>query len=140
MAASDTAPPEALPDALQGTARYTYADHAQRPEGTPYELIHGRFVTAPAPTTRHQRVVRNLFRAMDRLAAEMDAGEVLFAPVDVSLSETDTVQPDVLFVATDRLHLTVLGERIHGAPDGGVEVFSPSIHHAPRRGRQKAAV
>ena len=119
---------EALPDALQGKERYTYADYAQLPEGAPYELIHGHLVMSPSPSFQHQKILRVLFRMLDAFVLQTDAGEIAFAPMDVCLSETDTVQPDLLFIATDRRDI-IEEQRINGAPDLIVEVFSPSTTH-----------
>ena len=129
MPAADTAPlEETLPDALQGKERYTYADYAQLPEGAPYELIDGQLVMSPSPTTTHQRLVFQIARALGDHSDERSSGNVFISPIDVYLSDTDTVQPDVLFIAIDRRDI-IEEQRIHGAPDLVVEVFSPSTTH-----------
>ena len=139
MPAADTAPlTEALPGTRRGKGRYTYADYAKLPEGAPYELIHGHLVMSPSPTTTHQRLVLQIARMLgdhadehtsdEHTSDEHTSGQVFIAPIDVFLSETDTVQPDVLFVASDRAHI-IEEQRINGAPDLIVEVFSPSTTH-----------
>ncbi len=115
-------PPEPLPD----KERYTYDDYVQLPEGAPYQLINGSLVMSPAPATRHQRIVAYLYRSLYSHAS--DRGEVLFAPVDVRLSDTDVLQPDLVFVAQERLD--IIGDQvIDGAPDLVMEVLSPSTAH-----------
>jgi len=52
------------------------------------------------------------------------SGLVLPAPTDVVLSPHDVVQPDVLFIAAERLG--IVRNRIEGPPDFAVEVLSPS--------------
>jgi Uma2 family endonuclease len=109
--------------------RYTYEDYRQLPEGAPYELIRGHLVMSPSPTVQHQRLVRRVSRALDDHVQRSDAGgEVLFAPMDVHLSDATVVQPDVLYVSAARADR--IGEQeITGAPDLVVEVVSPSTSH-----------
>jgi Uma2 family endonuclease len=109
--------------------RYTYEDYQQLPEGAPYELIHGHLVVSPSPTVEHQRLVRKLSRVLDdyRRSAET-SGEVLFAPMDVHLSDETVVQPDVLYVSPDRAD-RIGAQDIQGAPDLVMEVVSPSTSH-----------
>jgi Uma2 family endonuclease len=53
---------------------------------------------------------------------------LFFAPIDVHLSETTVLQPDLVFVDRDRIDL--IGEQaIEGAPDLLVEVLSSSTAH-----------
>ena len=42
------------------------------------------------------------------------------------LSNTDVVQPDLLFVSREREHLLSGGENVQGAPDLVIEILSPS--------------
>ena len=41
------------------------------------------------------------------------------------LSDTDVVQPDLLFVSNERAHLLSGGDNVQGAPDLVVEILSP---------------
>ncbi|MGM0705641.1 MAG: Uma2 family endonuclease [Bacteroidota bacterium] len=108
--------------------RYTYADDAELPESAPYELIAGELVMTPSPTFQHQQVSLRLSAAMFRHVDEHGSGEVVTAPMDVSLSEDTTVQPDLIFVANERR--AIIGEqRVQGAPDLIVEILSPSTAH-----------
>ena len=105
--------------------KYTYEDYAQLPEGAPYQLIGGELVMSPSPTPTHQRILRKLARALDRFVEENALGEILFAPMDVYFSETDTPQPDLLFISKERLG--IIGEQmIEGSPDLIMEILSPS--------------
>jgi Uma2 family endonuclease len=104
--------------------RYTYKDYQELPEGAPYQLINGDLVMTPAPNTYHQRISKRLERELLKLE-ERGAGEVLHAPTDVYFSDTETYQPDILFISKERL--AIIGEqRIEGAPDLIMEILSPS--------------
>ena len=58
-------------------------------------------------------------------------GNVLLAPTDVVLSDTDVVQPDILFVSQARRHIRTR-ENIQGAPDLVVEILSPTTAERDR--------
>jgi len=106
-------------------ASYTYADYAELPEGAPYELIDAALVMSPSPSVRHQRVVLRLGRILLDAAEANDAGDAFVAPMDVSFTDVDTVQPDLIFVSAERRD--IIGEqRIEGAPDLVIEVLSLS--------------
>jgi Uma2 family endonuclease len=82
------------------TKLVTYDDYRHLPDdGKQYQVIGGNLYMAPAPTTTHQRILRNLSILLSEYVSKSKAGEVLFAPVDVVLSMTDVVQPDLIFVA-----------------------------------------
>jgi Uma2 family endonuclease len=104
---------------------YTYADYALLPEGAPYQLIGGKLVMTPAPTTYHQIISMRLGVKLAVFVAEEDLGIVLYAPVDVYFEEKETYQPDIIFIAKERLHI-IEPAKIKGAPDLVVEILSPS--------------
>jgi Uma2 family endonuclease len=93
-------------------------------DGQRHELIDGEHVVTPAPTARHQLVLMRLGTALFTFVDTQRLGVVLPAPTDVILSPHDVVQPDVLFVAAERLG--IVQRRIEGPPDLAVEVLSPS--------------
>jgi Uma2 family endonuclease len=115
---------------------YTHADYARLPEGAPYELIGGDLVMAPAPTPDHQRIIGRLFRLFSGFVEEQALGEVFVSPIDVHLSEHDTPQPDLVFVATERAEI-VGAQHIEGAPDLVAEVLSPSTGYYDLRGKKR---
>ena len=53
------------------------------------------------------------------------------APFDVVLSDTDVVQPDILFVSNERMGI-VTEDNIQGAPDLVIEILSPSTAERDR--------
>ena len=105
--------------------KLTYADYAKTPEGERWELIDGELIMAPSPKEAHQSVQVDLGAPMHLFARDNDLGKVYFAPFDVVLSEHDTVQPDLLFVSKDRLHI-ITADNVQDAPDLVVEIRSPS--------------
>ena len=105
--------------------KLTYIDYAKTPDGERWELIDGELIMVPSPKRAHQRNQTKLGSRMSFFAEENDLGEVYFAPFDVVLSETDTVQPDLLFVSKERLHI-ITADNVQGAPDLVVEIRSPS--------------
>ena len=77
-----------------------------------------------APATRHQRVVVKLVMRLGGYC-EARGGEVLIAPYDVYFSQTNVVEPDVLYVREE--HRDRIEKRfLRSAPDLVVEVSSPS--------------
>jgi len=89
-----------------------------------YELLNGELVMAAAPLLYHQYILRKLLNEMSDYIDERNLGELYSSPADVVLSDTDVVQPDILFVSRQRSHI-LTRENIHGAPDLVVEVLSP---------------
>lgn len=110
--------------------RYTVSDYMSWNDGKRWEIIGGQvWSMTPAPTTRHQRISRNL--GTDLYSKLKDAPcEVFIAPVDVVLSEYDVVQPDVLIVC-DKAKITEAN--IQGAPDVVLEILSPSTAGKDKR-------
>ena len=105
--------------------KLTYEDYRNTPDDERWELLNGELVMAPSPATTHQRVFRRLFLMLNSFVVPMGLGEVLSAPLDVILSDTNVVQPDVLFVSNQREHI-IHDANIKGAPDLVIEILSPS--------------
>jgi Uma2 family endonuclease len=104
---------------------FTYDDYAKLPEGAPYQLVGGELIMSPSPTFLHQMVLARLFNLLFNFVTSHSLGVVVCAPMDVYFSESETFQPDILFVARDRMQL-IGHQRIEGAPDLIVEILSPS--------------
>ena len=105
--------------------KFTYEDYKHTPEDKRYELIDGELILAAAPRRAHQRTDMRLGNRLYSFVEEHDLGEVYSAPFDVVLTDTDVVQPDLLFVSKERLHI-INDDNIRGAPDLIVEILSPS--------------
>ena len=103
----------------------TYEDYCRAPGERRYELLDGELTMVPAPNRTHQRILLRLGRELARASEEHEAGEVFVAPFDVVLSDTDVVQPDVLFISREREDRST-EENVRGAPDLVVEILSPS--------------
>lgn len=116
--------------------RYTYADYAALPEGAPCQLIDGDLVMIASPNMQHQRIIERLLRLMDAHVEENDFGEVFVSPVDVYLSGTSTLVPDLAFVAKERLGI-VGTQKVEGAPDLVVEVLSPPTGYYDLRKKKR---
>ena len=107
---------------------FTYQDYLKTPDDIRYQLIEGALVREPAPTVTHQRVLLRLALLVTPFVEDNRLGEVLLAPTDVYLSDTNVVQPDLLFVSAARAG--IITERdVHGPPDLVVEIASPSTQH-----------
>jgi len=105
---------------------YTYEDYAKLPEGAPYQLIGGQLIMTPSPTPYHQEVLKRLeFMLYEYVEHKNQLGKVFFAPIDVYLEEGETYQPDLIFIAKERLDI-IKEDKVEGAPDLVVEILSPS--------------
>jgi len=109
--------PHALPIAL------TYEDYLGFPsDGNRHEILEGEHQMTPAPSPDHQYVVGSLlyfFRLQVR------TGVAYAAPIDVILSPTTVVQPDVCYLGEAKIQ-SITPRGIEGAPDIMVEILSPS--------------
>ena len=104
---------------------YTYADYEKLPEGAPYQLIGGDLIKEPSPVPYHQILSCRIEFELLKFVEERDLGQVLDAPMDVYLSETEVYQPDILFISKERMG--IIGEKkIEAAPDLVIEILSPS--------------
>lgn len=103
----------------------TYGDLQAIPDdNTRRELIDGELFVTPAPSSRHQWVVGEVFHHL-RLYAGEHGGRPYPAPTDVVFTDENVVQPDVLFVRAENLS-RVEQMFIRSAPDVVVEVSSSS--------------
>lgn len=105
--------------------QYTYEDYAKLPEGAPYQLIGGELVITPSPVPFHQIISRRIGFELVKFVEERNLGEVIHAPMDVYLSETETYQTDIIFISKERLNI-IGSKKIEAAPDLVMEILSES--------------
>jgi Uma2 family endonuclease len=104
----------------------TYREYEALPaDGRRYEVHEGELFMTPAPSPQHQMIIRNLFRILDAHVREKAIGEVLFAPLDVILSDISIVQPDIVYLESARLP-AISKRGVEGPPTLAVEVLSPT--------------
>lgn len=105
---------------------FTYQDYLELPDdGNLYEIINGELIMTPAPVPKHQLIHRKIQNRLTNFVEENRLGEILYAPCDVLLSETNLVQPDIFFIA--KANRKIIGEKnIQGIPDLIIEILSPT--------------
>ena len=101
----------------------TYGDYAAMPDdGFRYELVNSRLeLMSPGPTSVHQFCLEAIRDVIMR-SCENDY-IIMYAPLDVILSETDVRQPDLLAIHRSRKEIIKL-RGVFGAPDLVVEILS----------------
>jgi Uma2 family endonuclease len=105
---------------------WTYSRYRSLPDdGKRYEILRGELVVTLSPKSKHQVVAWNLSAMIREYLREHDLGTGMMAPMDVVLADDVVVQPDILVVRKERLH--IIGEEaVTAAPDLIVEVLSES--------------
>jgi len=102
----------------------TYEQYAEMPDdGMRYEIFDGKLeMMTPGPMTNHQSVSVEL---EVKLHNSCRTDYLVFdAPIDVILSPTNVLQPDILMIHRSRL--SIVGRHgIEGPPDLVVEIVSP---------------
>jgi Uma2 family endonuclease len=115
--------------------RASYADLEGWPEdGRRYELYDGEVYVVPSPIPLHQMVSARLHLALDEYT-RVHGGIVLYAPLDIVLTDFDVVQPDLLLFMPERRHLVHPRVVTRHAPDLAIEILSPGTA-ANDRGRK----
>ncbi|MCY3707696.1 MAG: Uma2 family endonuclease [Caldilineaceae bacterium] len=107
------------------TTKLTYEDYLKTSDDERYELLSGELIIMPAPSIAHQHVAMKLATRLDTFVEDKNLGVVYSAPTDVVLSETHVVQPDLMFISSERAGI-VTSANIQGAPDLIVEIRSDS--------------
>ncbi len=107
---------------------WTYRDYLGLNDDKRYEVINGRLYEMPAPTPWHQGILGNLYLILRNHVRSK--GIVFLSPIDVILSETLVVQPDLVFISKDKKDM--IKDRIYGSPDLVIEVVSPTSYYRDR--------
>src|SRR5438093_5178960 len=111
---------------------FTYDDYLSLPDdGKRYEVIDGNLTMTPAPVPRHQEILLTLSARLLLFVDNNSLGRIYISPIDLALSLVDVVQPDILFVAKNRMHI-VATKNIVGIPNLVVEILSPSSNRRDR--------
>lgn len=105
--------------------RWTYEEYYQLDDDQRHEIIDGNLLMAPALDMWHQAWSRDLTLLIATHAKSQKLGKVFVAPFDVVLDPKNTVQPDLIFVATANLGI-IQQRAIFGTPDLLIELISPS--------------
>lgn len=109
-----------------------YDDYLNLPDdGNRYEILEGVLYVTPSPTTKHQRISRNLEFLLFDFVRKHELGEIFYAPLDVIFSHISIAQPDLIFVSKEREDI-LTEKNIRGAPDLVVEILSPSTAERDR--------
>jgi Uma2 family endonuclease len=93
-------------------------------EGQKADLIDGVIYMASPDNTSANKLNVWLCSLMTIYASEKDLGKVFVSRVAFRLDDTNSPEPDIGFVRTERLHLVKRG-RVDGPPDLAVEIVSP---------------
>jgi Uma2 family endonuclease len=106
--------------------RLTSADFLRyAPETEKAELIDGVMIVAPPPLDEHEKLQIFLLRLLGKYAELFDLGEVRGSRTTVVLADDQIYEPDLLFVARERLSL-IEKRAVFGPPDLVVEILSAS--------------
>ena len=108
--------------------RLTTFDYLRMPETLlPQELVYGLVRDSPGPPPSHQAIVGEIYWKLRAHLERTRAGKAWVSPIDVVLDRERglVVQPDLIVVMNDRLHIVT--DRVWGAPDLVIEVLSPHL-------------
>jgi Uma2 family endonuclease len=107
------------------SVRYTYQDLLSLPESRRrYEIIDGALHVSPTQRLNHQRVAMKLMRLLEDRLEGAGLG-IVVGPITLHLRDELVLEPDVVFIRSERLSIADPEGHVHGAPDLVVEVLSP---------------
>jgi len=113
----------------------TYEIYADMPDdGQRYEVLDGQLeLMSPGTSMVHQIIGSALHLLVQSCISDYI---ILFAPLDVILSKTNVVQPDLVMLHRSRSDIAT-NRGIEGAPDLVVEVLSPGSRKRDRVRKSK---
>ena len=95
------------------------------PEGTLCEVIDNVLYMSPAPKYSHQKLVVLFSQRIANYLEETNKGLVAVSPVDVYFEDLiSAVQPDVMYVSNENMHILHDDGYFYGAPDFIIEILS----------------
>ena len=116
----------------------TYEDYAALPDDhRRYEIHDGELSVTPTPTFRHQLIIARLLGMLRDHVVAHDLGEVVPSPITVVLSNTNVVEPDIVYIAKERLGIVSARGTIDGVPTLAIEVLSPSTARIDRQTKKQ---
>src|ERR1051325_2389120 len=115
----------------------TYDDYVALPDdGMRHEIFDGELSVSPTPTFRHQQILTRLLGILHAHVVARDMGEVVPAPTTVVLANTSVVEPDIIYIAKNRMPVVSARGTVDGWPTLAVEILSPSTA-SKDRGQKK---
>ena len=85
--------------------RWTYEEYYRLEDDQRYEIIEGNLLMAPSPDMWHQAWLNEINLLVTPFVKQRKLGRRFIAPFDVILDTENTVQPDLIFVATANLEI-----------------------------------
>jgi Uma2 family endonuclease len=121
---SETSATLEQPVVIPARRRYTYEELvAEMPEtNQPCELWDGELIMSPAPSFYHQEITLRFYRQLYEWVSRRKLGKAVAGPIDMVLSPHRVTQPDVAFIAQDRLG--IITRTINGPVDLAAEIIS----------------
>lgn len=105
--------------------KLTWEDIKDLPEEGKTELVEGRLFMSPTAGYPHQRIGTRLTVEIQPFVEHNDLGEFLGRDVHVIFDEHNHFEPDLCFIAKDRLGI-IQGPTLSGPPDLIIEIISES--------------
>ncbi|MFZ6026424.1 MAG: Uma2 family endonuclease [Chloroflexota bacterium] len=116
-------PPVQAVESLENE-RWTHDDFMLlAPADQKAELIDGEMFMAPPAFEEHERLQSFLMTVLQMYVSRYDLGEVRGSRTAVYISDTQTYEPDLLFVRRERAHI-ITHQKLVEAPDLIIEILS----------------
>jgi Uma2 family endonuclease len=94
------------------------------PETARAEVIDNLLYMPPTPSAEHQETLFDIGTSLYSFVKANNSGKCYPAPLSVYLNENTVVEPDLIFIKTERLGIIQTG-KIKGVPDLLIELLSP---------------
>ena len=117
--------PRAVSRSSPETTKPTFEEYLQTADDESYERFDGALITMPAPSYSPSARCHETGDAVDSSVEEANLGVVFSVPTDVVLTQTDVVQPDLIFISSQRAGIGKAAN-IQGAPALVIEILPDS--------------